>query len=82
MVVVLRLSILPIPIMYPQLLTRCVAESRPEQVLLTDEKMLELKVVGWLYTPFVYAYHGHEEITVVSGDTLEANIEVTWLLFT
>ena len=52
------------------------AESQPEQVLLTTEKSLELLVVDWLYRPFVYPYHGHKIITVVSGDTLEVNIEV------
>ena len=45
-------------------------------MLLTTEKSLELLVVDWLYRPFVYPYKGHETITVVSGDTLEANIEV------
>ena len=43
---------------------------------LTDEKSLNLQVVDWLYRPFVEPYHGHKTITVVSGDTLEVNIEV------
>ena len=56
---------------------RCVAESRPETQTLTSEAHLNLEAVEWLATPFVYPYHGHQTITVVSGDTLEANIEVT-----
>ena len=52
------------------------AESYPEGVLRQDEASLTLQVVEWLYRPFVYPYQGHETITVVSGDTLEANIEV------
>ena len=36
----------------------------------------KLSVVFWLARPFVYPYHGHETITVVSGDELEVNIEV------
>eukprot|EP00116_Pleurobrachia_bachei_P002824 sb/3463086/ len=54
----------------------CVAESRPETQTLTSEAHLNLEAVEWLATPFVYPYHGHQTITVVSGDTLEANIEV------
>ncbi|KAL5270637.1 hypothetical protein ACHWQZ_G001366 [Mnemiopsis leidyi] len=56
----------------------CVAESQPEKVKLSTEKSLTLQVVDWLYRPFVYPYHGHTSITVVSGDTLEANIEVMY----
>lgn len=40
---------------------------------------LSLGVVNWLASPFIYAYpydNGLTEKRVVSGDTLELNIEV------
>ena len=56
--------------------SRCVGTSEYEGKIHTNSASLTLEVVEWLAAPFVYPYHGHENITVVSGDTLEANIEV------
>ena len=56
----------------------CVAQSSPDSIVRSAEASLNLDVVEWLARPFVYPYHGHSSITVVSGDNLEVNIEVMY----